>query len=105
MLRKFFLIRCPTNSLRQTFTFHWILFYSLLIISLHSSTTYAASIVTQPSSSVNQWQFLSDPSYRSYFLRHYFLDLLNSSQPEFVQSMMNHHRLVLEFEQDQGQYE
>ncbi|CAF1267868.1 unnamed protein product [Rotaria sordida] len=74
-------------------------FLLFLLIILKFSSTYAASITTLSSSTYHHFELISNNSYRNFFLRQYFIDLLNISHSALVQSMIINHHLTTKLEQ------
>ena len=74
------------------------LIYFLSIVSMFSSS-FAASIVTLSSSTSHRFELLANKSLRHLFLRQYFLELVNHSYPDIVQSMIDHHQLIIQLEE------
>ena len=72
---------------RFFFTFSWFLL--LVFICLSHSTSISTF---DHLSSSNQFQFMSNSSYRNFLLRQYFIDLLNISHASLVRSMIYDHQ-------------
>ncbi|CAF1172744.1 unnamed protein product [Adineta steineri] len=75
------------------------LFLSIFII-FRLSSCHSASITTlQSSSTYHHSELISNNSYRNFFLRQYFIDLLNISHSPLIQSMITNHYLTTNLEQ------
>ena len=70
-----------------------------LLIAFTSLPTHGTTITTLSLSTSRQWDLLANKSYRNFFLRQYFIDLLNASHSSLVQSMISHHYLNVQLEQ------
>ena len=63
--------------------------FLLLLLVFFISSSHSTSISTfNHLSSSNQFQFMSNNSYRNYLLRQYFIDLLNISDASLIGSMI-----------------
>jgi hypothetical protein len=76
----------------------WKLICFILIIFIISSS-YSASITTLSSTTYHHSELISNTSYRNFFLRQYFIDLLNISHSSLIQSMITNHHLITKLEQ------
>ncbi|CAF3404202.1 unnamed protein product [Rotaria sp. Silwood1] len=74
-------------------------FILFILFILKFSSTYSDSITTLSSSTYHHFEFLSNNSYRNFFLRQYFIDLLNISHSSLIQSMIINHHLTTKVEQ------
>ncbi|CAF0796057.1 unnamed protein product [Rotaria sp. Silwood1] len=75
-------------------------FILFILFILKFSSTYSDSITTLSSSTYHHFEFLSNNSYRNFFLRQYFIDLLNISHSSLIQSMIINHHLTTKVEQN-----
>ncbi|CAF2970114.1 unnamed protein product [Rotaria sp. Silwood2] len=75
---------------------HFILF---VFIIFEFSSTYSTSITTLSSSTYHHFELISNNSYRNFFLRQYFIDLINISHSSLIQSMIVNHHLTTKLEQ------
>lgn len=70
----------------------------IIFVCLYS--VHSASIMTSPSSTTNhQWAFISNETYRYFFLRQYFLNLINTSHSTYLQSMIQNRQFTVNLEQ------
>jgi hypothetical protein len=75
------------------------LVFFIAIIFTFSCSSDSASITTLSSSTYHHFELLSNDSYRYFFLRQYFIDLLNISHSSLIQSMIKNHYLVPKLEE------
>jgi hypothetical protein len=83
----------------QIFNFYKRKFGLIIFFVFMLSYSNSASITTLSSSTSHHLEFLSNNSYRVFFLRQYFLDLLNVSHSSLIQSMIENHHLTPKLEQ------
>jgi hypothetical protein len=85
------LINIPNNFLSKL---SFLFFFIIIFCSSHS-----ASISTLNNLSLlpntNQFQLMSNSSYRNFILRQYFIDLLNISHTSLVRSMIYNHHVAI----------
>ncbi|CAF0719801.1 unnamed protein product [Adineta steineri] len=91
------LIKVPQHFPFKFFSKIPFLLFLLVIVYLFCST-HSASIPTSnnlsSSSTSNQFELMSNSSYRNFILRQYFIDLLNISHTSLVRSMIYNHHLA-----------
>ena len=71
----------------------------LILILFTISSSYSATVTTLSSSNSHHFELLSNNSYRNFFLRQYFIELLNISNSSLIQSMIANHHLTPKLEQ------
>jgi hypothetical protein len=79
--------------------FSWKFNFFIVFIFTFFSLSNSASITTLSSSTYNHFELISNNSYRNFFLRQYFIDLLNTSHSSLIQSMIKNHHLTPKLEQ------
>jgi hypothetical protein len=79
--------------------FSWKFNFFILFIFYFFSSSNSASITTLSSSTYHHFELISNTSYRYFFLRQYFIDLLNISHTSLIQSMIKNHQLTPKLEQ------
>ncbi|CAF3253198.1 unnamed protein product [Rotaria socialis] len=89
------------NIVNKTKT-SWELILLIIVIIFSCSSTCSAPITTVPSSNYHHLELISNSYYRNFFLRQYFIDLLNISHSSLIQSMIKNHHLATELEQNKN---
>jgi len=74
-----------------SFLFFVIIIY---LFCLSNSASISALNNLPSSASANQFELMSNSSYRNFILRQYFIDLLNISHTSLVRSMIYDHHLA-----------
>ena len=76
-------------------------FILFIFIIFRFSSCHSASITTSQSSSstYHDSELITNNSYRKFFLRQYFINLLNISHSSLIQSMITNHYLTTNLEQ------
>lgn len=70
---------------------------SIFVVFMLSSYSYSALTMTLPLPAIDHHvEFLSNRTYRDFYLRQYFFSLLNHSQPAVIQTT---HQLIPQLEQ------
>ena len=73
----------------------WKIVFLLIILPL----SHSASIMTLSSKNSHQFELLSNRSYRNFYLRQHFIDVLNTSHSSLIQSMIEKHQLLMNLEE------
>lgn len=85
----FYLLTNLQNIFQKILSHLFIVYLVFICLSQSSSiATFNKNL-----SPTNQWQFISNNTYRNFLLRQYFIDLLNISHTSIVRSMSYNHHL------------